>query len=85
MCWVDTYIDIKQIIYTEEESFFKLLNKFKNIKISSPEEAFNMRTSLGCPEELIQDTLSEDDFEEYKKILDESKQLNRSKTIKKVY
>lgn len=85
MCWVDTFIDIKQIIYTEEESFFRLLGKFKNLKINSPQEAFHVRTSLGCPEELIQDILSEDDFKEYKRILEESKQLNRSKRVKKVY
>ncbi len=86
MGWVDTFIDVKQIISQEEENFIKLLVKFKDLnQIKTPEEAFILRTTHGCPEELIQDILTNNDFNEYKKILEESKELNRSKTIKRVY
>lgn len=70
--------DIISVIQEEENKFRKILDRFKG-KLKdhyTPEEAFKLITSQGCPVELIEERT---DRAELDRLIEEHKSLSRSK------
>ena len=78
MAWLDVRDGdrIKATLHGEEVKYRRLLNRFEGLDGPlTPEEAFRLRTSQGCPEELLEDLVT--DLTAFRSLLDAHRATSR--------